>query len=353
MSGAPGTPPLVRAEDLAALAAGLFRHAGVNEADAALWARGLVWANLRGVDSHGLLRIPRYLSLLANGGIRADADMKVLVSAGAIALLDADLVPGPVGMGRAMDLALERAREVHAGCCVARNITHAGAVGMYALRAAEAGMAGLVMTASKPLMAYHGSRDSVLSTNPIAIAIPAGKHAPLVLDMSTATATVAMGKIQQAKHVGKPIPEGWGLGAAGNPTTNAEAVETLTPMAGPKGSGLSLMIECLASLVAGNPIIAPALSGVAPESMNGVAIALDISAFGPVDVFQAEVDTLAETIAVQATDRETERLLLPGQRGDAELARRQRDGIPLPKGVWNGLETAAKAAGLLMPETLT
>lgn len=350
MTGKTSNVAVVSAEALQQLAVGLFIHAGVAKPDAELWARGLVWANLRGVDSHGVLRIPRYLALLAKGEINAKAEMKVLVSAGAIALLDADLAPGPVGMGRAMDLAIERAKEVHAGWCVARNITHAGAVGMYALRAAEAGMAGLVMTASKPLMAYHGSRNSVLSTNPIAIAIPAGNRPPLVLDMSTAT--VALGKIAQARHVGKPIPEGWGLDAAGDPTTDAEKVETLTPMAGPKGSGLSLMIECLASLVAGNPVIAPALTGVPPVSMNGIAIALDISAFGQVEQFRSDVDVLAETIAAQPTDTETERLLLPGERGDAELERRQREGIPLPPGVWSGLATAAEAAGLSMPSTL-
>ncbi|MFL1461598.1 Ldh family oxidoreductase [Roseococcus sp. DSY-14] len=335
---------------LEALAAGIFRHAGVAAADAAIWARVLVWANARGVDSHGVLRIPRYLELLAKGEIKARPAMRVLTEAGGIALLDADRAPGPVGMGRAMELAIGRARAVHVGWCVARNITHAGAVGFYAQQAAEAGMIGMAMTASLPLMAYHGSRGSVVSTNPITIAVPAGKRPPLVLDM--ATATVALGKIQNARNAGTPIPEGWGLDAAGQATTDPAAVATLTPMAGPKGSGLSLMIECLASLVAGNPVIAPALQGAAGTNMNGVAIALDVAAFGPEAQFRAEVDALADAVAAQPPAPGTERLLLPGDRGRAEAERRARDGIPLPPGTLKGLQAAAEASGMPMPALL-
>ena len=199
----------VAAEALETLVTGLFRSAGVTAHDASVWAQSLVWANLRGVDSHGVMRIPRYLELLSRGDINAKHEMRVLRAQGAIGLLDADRAPGPVGMRRAMVIAIERAREAHIGWCVARNTTHAGAVGQYALQAAEVGMVGLVMTASVPLMAYHGSREAVVSTNPIAIAVPAGRRSPLLLDM--ATATVALGKIQNARQAGKTVPEGWGL----------------------------------------------------------------------------------------------------------------------------------------------
>jgi ureidoglycolate dehydrogenase (NAD+) len=348
MSAAGEASPRIAPADLQALVEGIFTSAGVVTTDAALWARVLVWANLRGADSHGVLRIPRYLELLEKGEIRRRPGMRILTERGAIALLDADRAPGPVGMGRAMDLAVGRARETHVGWCVARNITHAGAVGYYALQAAEAGMVGMVMTASLPLMAYHGSRGAVVSTNPIAIAVPAARRPPLLLDM--ATATVALGKIQNARNAGRDIPEGWGLDAEGQPTTDPAAVATLTPMAGPKGSGLSLMIECLASLAAGNPVIAPALGGAGGTNMNGTAIALDIAAFGSEDAFRRDVDALAEAVANQPAAPGVERLLLPGDRGSAEAARRQHDGIPLPAGTLKGLQAAVAAAGLPMPE---
>nr|WP_305123193.1 Ldh family oxidoreductase [Roseomonas sp. GC11] len=335
---------------LEALVAGIFRHAGVAEGDALFWARSLVTANLRGVDSHGVLRVPRYLEWLASGEIKARPEMRLLRESGAIALLDADRAPGPVGMARAMEIAIARAREVHVGWCVARDITHAGAVGQYVLQAAEAGMVGLVMTASGPLMAYHGSQGPVVSTNPIAIGIPARDRPPLVLDM--ATATVALGKIQQARQSGRPVPEGWGVDAQGLPTTDAAAIATLLPMAGAKGSGLSLMIECLASLVAGNPVLAPALSGRKGTRMNGTAVALDVTAFGEPGAFAAEVDALAEVVLAQPPAPGVERLLLPGERGDVVRVLRQEEGIPLPAAVWKQLAAAAAAAGLAMPEPL-
>ena len=153
----------------------------------------LVWSNLRGTDSHGVLRIPRYIELLGKNAINSAPVMRVERRAGAISLLEADLAPGPAAMSRAMKEAIACARDVHIGWCAARNITHAGAIGYFALQAAEAGMAGIVMTASGPMMAYHGARVPGVSSNPIAIAFPAADRPAFLLDMSTAT--VAMGKV--------------------------------------------------------------------------------------------------------------------------------------------------------------
>jgi ureidoglycolate dehydrogenase (NAD+) len=341
----------VTAEALEALVTGLFRSAGVTTSDASVWAQSLVWANLRGVDSHGVMRIPRYLELLSQGEINGKHEMRVLLAQGAIGLLDADRAPGPVGMKRAMAIAIERAREAHIGWCVARNTTHAGAVGQYALQAAEVGMVGLVMTASVPLMAYHGSREAVVSTNPIAIAVPAGRRTPLLLDM--ATATVALGKIQNARQTGKTVPDGWGLDSDGNPTTDPSRIKTLTPMAGPKGSGLSLMIECLTSLMASNPVLVPALGGAAGTNMNGLAIAVDTSAFLPEEEFRREVDAVAAAITAQPTQSGTDRLLLPGERGEMEEKARRIEGIPVPGGVWTSLASAAAKAQLEMPKPVS
>jgi ureidoglycolate dehydrogenase (NAD+) len=118
--------------------------------------KSLVWANLRGVDSHGVLRIPGYVERLKSKAINPAPDMRVERRSGAIAVLEADRAPGAVAMAMAMDEAIARAREVHVGWCAARNITHAGAVGYFALQAANVGMAGIVMSASGPMMAYHG-----------------------------------------------------------------------------------------------------------------------------------------------------------------------------------------------------
>jgi len=146
---------VIPSANLQRFASALFEAAGVAPPMADEWARSLVWANLRGVDSHGVLRIPGYLERLKTKAINPAPDMRVEQRSGAVAVLEADRAPGAVAMAKAMDEAIARAREVHVGWCAARNITHAGAVGYFALQAANAGMAGIVMSASGPMMAYH------------------------------------------------------------------------------------------------------------------------------------------------------------------------------------------------------
>src|SRR5215469_3820247 len=298
--------------DLTTFAAAIFAAAGVEPQMAARWAEAVVWANLRGVDSHGVIRIPRYVDLLRKGSTNPRPQMRLERSAGAVAVLDADRAPGAIGMARAMDEAIARARQVHVGWCAAKNITHAGAVGYFALAAARAGMAGIVMTASGPLMAYHGARVAGVSTNPIAIAVPGNARRPLVLDMSTST--VANGKVLGARDKGEPVPVGWGLDADGHDTTDPKRIATLLPLGGPKGSGLSLMIECLTSLAVGSPLISLALAGGLADDpfLNGVAIAIDLAALGDLDKFTTEVDRLGDAIRALPRAEGIDRILLPG-----------------------------------------
>jgi ureidoglycolate dehydrogenase (NAD+) len=343
---------VVRGPDLERFASALFQATGVAGAMADEWARSLVWANLRGVDSHGVLRVPGYIDRLKQKVINPAPDMRVQMRSGAIAVLEADRAPGAVAMARAMAEAIARAREVHVGWCAARNITHAGAVGYFALQAADAGMAGIVMSASGPMMAYHGAKVAGVSTNPLAIAFPAANRPPFLLDMSTST--VAMGKVMSARDAGRAIPLGWGMDAAGRETTDPRKVATLLPLGGAKGSGLSFMIECLCSVAAGNPIIAPALAaGGALDApfLNGVAIAVDLAAFGDRERILAEADELGRRIAALPRDERVERIYLPGERGDGILRERMRAGIPLPQGTWSRLLAAAVELGVTPPVT--
>jgi ureidoglycolate dehydrogenase (NAD+) len=348
MSLASNTSVLVSAPDLQRFAAELLQASGVSADIAAEWAKSLVWSNLRGVDSHGVLRIPRYIELLGKNAINSAPVMRVEKKAGAIAVLEADLAPGPVAMSRAMKEAIACARDVHIGWCAARNITHAGAIGYFALQAAEAGMAGIVMTASGPMMAYHGARVAGVSTNPIAIAFPAVQK-PFLIDMSTAT--VAMGKVLNARDAGRQVPLDWGIDTDGRPTTDPKRISTLLPLGGPKGSGLSFMIECLCSLTVGNPIIAQALeSGGSLDSpfLNGVAIAIDLSAFGDVEAIRSEAERLGAAISA-LPEANAGGILLPGERGDRVLQERERNGIPIPSGTWSRLLAAAEKLGVGTP----
>ncbi len=336
---------------LAEFVAALFEKAGVAPSLAAEWTKSLIWANLRGVDSHGVLRVPHYLDRLKHGAINPAPRMRVERRAGAVIVLEADRAPGSVAMTRAMAEAIDSARKLHIGWCAARNITHAGAVGYIALQAAQSGMAEIVMTASGPFMAYHGARTAGVSTNPLAIAFPAGKRAPYLLDMSTST--VAMGKLLSARDSGRDIPRGWGIDAQGRDTTDPAKVRTLLPMAGAKGSGLSFMIECLCSLALHNPIIADALEAggkLDNPFLNGVALALDLSAFGDVDDIRAQADRLGECILALSPADGVERIFLPGERGDSIMQERERNGIPLPHGTWARLRAAATELGVTPPD---
>ncbi|TMK15893.1 MAG: Ldh family oxidoreductase [Alphaproteobacteria bacterium] len=325
---------VIASADLQRFASALFAAAGVAPPMADEWAKSLVWANLRGVDSHGVLRIPGYIERLKTKAINPAPDMRVERRSGAIAILEADRAPGAVAMAMAMDEAIARAREVHVGWCAARNITHAGAVGYFALQAANAGMAGIVMSASGPMMAYHGAKVAGVSSNPLAIAFPARNRPPLLLDMSTSN--VAMG----------------GLDAQGRDTTDPRKLATLLPLGGAKGSGLSFMIECLCSLTVDNPIIASALAAggkLDAPFLNGVAIALDLAAFGDRARILGEADRLARLIAALPPADGVERIYLPGERGDSILQARMRDGIPLPQGTWSRLLACAKALAVAPP----
>jgi ureidoglycolate dehydrogenase (NAD+) len=341
---------VIASADLERFASALFAAAGVAPAMADEWAKSLVWANLRGVDSHGVLRIPGYIERLKTGAINPTPQMRVEKRAGAVAVLEADRAPGAVAMATAMAEAIARAREAHVGWCAARNITHAGAVGYFALQAASAGMIGMVMSASGPMMAYHGAKVAGVSSNPLAIAFPASNRPPLLLDMSTST--VAMGKVMSARDAGQDIPLGWGLDAEGRDTTDPKKLATLLPLGGPKGSALSFMIECLCSLMVGNPIIAPALAAGGKLDLpflNGVAIAVDLAAFGDRQRILDDADRLARHIAALPPDDRVERIYLPGERGDAVLRERTRTGIPLPQGTWSRLVACAKALGVSPP----
>ena len=342
---------IVTAGALRDFAARVFVACDVGADDAALWADLLVWANLRGVDSHGVLRIPRYIQTLANGNINARPNITLDRRAGAIAVIDCDNAPGPVGMSHAMEEAIERAREVHIGWCIARNVTHSGAIGYYGQIAAKAGMAGMVMIASRPMMAYHGSRVAALSTNPLAIAVPGGDHPPLSLDM--ASSAVSMGKVLEARDAGEAIPDGWALDASGHMTNDPGEAAILMPLGGAKGSGLSLMMECLVSIMGANPLIEEILRpGGDPTGFrqNGLAIAIDIAAFIGLDEYGKQVDDLAAALKVLPKADGVDEIYAPGERGDAVLAEREQHGIPIPKGTWDRLADAVGPLGVAMPE---
>ncbi len=327
----------------------LVKH-GARAEDASIVAQGLVWANLRGGDGHGVSRLPRYVKLLASGDIDAQARPRVIPDCGATLMLDGGHGFGPVAVMDAAARAIERAKQTGVCFALIRHTTHTGAIGRYAQWIAERGCAALLMGAGPTLMAYHGARVASMATSPIAIAVPSSKG-PIALDMSSST--ISNGKILQARATGAALPEGTVLTAAGEPTTDAKQAEILLPLGGPKGSGLALMFEMLASVLAGAPIQAPALG---PQKRtrhtgNTAMLAIDIETFRPLVDFQTDADTLAAVIKALPRQPGFDEILLPGERGNRTAAARRKTGIPIPAKLWEELAALAKADGVRMPDS--
>jgi ureidoglycolate dehydrogenase (NAD+) len=343
---------LVDATSLKAFTEKVFAEAGMPPEDAAVEAEVLVWANLRGVDSHGVLRIPSYLRSIEGGGMNPTPDIKVTQDTPAMALIDADWAFGPVVTTRAMELAMSKAREVGIGWVLIRNATHQGAMGYYTTMAVEQGMIGLATVSNLPNMAPYGARVRGLHNSPLSIGAPAGRHEPLILDMATSVA--AHGKISLAIDKGIDIPEGWALDKDGKITTSPDAVATLLPFGGYKGSDLAMMLECMTGLMVGNPMIAPKLADTPlhPASQNSFVAAMDIGTFTELDKYKADVDALIDAIKSLPKAAGIDEILVPGEPEARVRERRLREGIPLPDGTVRNLRLAADQLGLVPPTWL-
>jgi len=331
----------------------VFVQVGLPPKDAETEAEVLVWANLRGVDSHGVLRIPWYVRNVDTGQMNPRPNIRVEKETAATLLIEADHAFGPVVTVLAMNLAIEKAKEVGIGWALIRNTTHQGAMGYYALMAAQEGMAGLAIVCSPPNMAPYGAKAAGVHNSPIAIAVPAKRHRPLVLDMATSIA--AGGKVSLAVDKGVPIPEGWALNQDGNPTTDPREARILMPAGGYKGSGLALMFECLSSLMVGNPLLEPVLLG--PEksrihTQNSIVAAINIGTFTAVESYKEHTDNLIRGLKALPRAEGFEEILVPGEPEDRAYDERVRNGIPLPEGTIRNLRSIAERFKVKLPPGL-
>ena len=354
--GTTGKPAkiVVDADELKGLVAGIFRVRGSSAADAAAVADALVWANLRGVDSHGVSRVPRYLELFDKGESVADAEPTVERPRAAIAIVDAHAAPGPVAMNRAADEAIAGARECGIGWASVRGTVHTGAIGYYASRIADAGMAAVGVVAGVPNMAYAGAKGAAVATSPLAVAVPAGKHELVLLDM--ATAVMALGRIAQLKAAGRELPPGVALTADGEPTTDPALAKVPTPVGGAKGAGLSLVFEMLASGLTANPIVPSYHSGSKEgrrHRQNGFLLAIDVAAFLPLNEFTQAIDETVDAIKSLPVAAGTSEILVPGERGRRTAAERTAGGIPLGQKVWRELTEIATTLDVAVPAPLS
>jgi ureidoglycolate dehydrogenase (NAD+) len=343
---------IVGHEELSGFIRAALEGKGAHPEDAATVADGLVWANLRGIDGHGVSRLPFYLRMIERGEIDVSARPALTQDRAATFVLDGGRGFGAVAMMQAIVLAAERAAK--AGVCfgLVRATTHTGAIGRYVQWMAERGCAATIMGAGPAFVAYHGARVPSLGTSPIAIAVPRGDGA-IVLDM--ATSAISNGTILQARATGASLPPNSALTKEGEPTTDPNRAEVLLPLGGAKGSGLGFMFEMLASVLAGAPIQARALGPERRKSLsqNIAILAVDIAAFQRVVDFARDADELAAVIKALPRQHGFDEIRLPGERAARTEAVRRKSGIPIPGKLWEELRATAEVHGIELPRVFS
>lgn len=325
--------------------------AGMRAAHAGAVADTLLYADLRGVGSHGVARLGSYLDRVKAGVMQVDPEMAVTRDMPSAALLDAANGFGQLAGIKAMELAIDKAGQTGAGAVVVAHSNHFGVAAYFVEMAARAGKLGIVMTNASPAMVPWNTRVPLLGTNPIAFGVPAGSEAPIVLDMSTSL--VARGKIRLAALTGQKIPLGWAVDAEGLPTEDAAAAMkgSLAPVGGPKGAGLSLVIDLLTGVLS-NSAMTGQVRNIAdtsgPSATGHLFIALDVAAFIEPAVFGAAVDGVIRHIrGLPSADGSPVRL--PGEIEAQTMAQRRADGIPVPQDVIAALTELAGRLELAAP----
>ena len=340
------------AEALRALTASIFEAHDVPRPDAERVAECLVNADLRGVSSHGVARIPIYTDRLRRGLVNPRPNLVVERSMTVGARVDADNALGFVSGTRAMGEAVTIAREHGVGIVFVRRSTHYGMAASYLMQAVEAGLAAYAFTNASPAMPVWGGREPLLGTSPFAFAAPCG-DTPVVLDM--ALSVVARGKVRRAAAKGEAIPLGWALDADGNPTTDAQKGYdgVVLPMGGAKGSGLSLMMEIVAGVMSGS-----AFGGAVgnqykdfenPQDVGHCFMALRPDLFMPAEEYEARMGELRERCKTAPRASGVEEILLPGEPEARRHAERLRTGIPVEAADVDMLAGEAERAGVAMP----
>lgn len=336
-------------EVLQSFCGAVFEKLGLPPEDARIAADAIVGSNLRGIDTHGVIRMPVYCAKLKGGFINPRPDLHPLRERKGTALIDGANGFGQIVGYRAMELAIRKARDVGVSCVSVRNSNHFGTCAHYSMMALRQDMIGLAFTNSSAQIAPTGGAEKMLANNPWSIAVPAGERFPVVLDM--ANSVVARGKIRQAAKEGRAIPLDWAVDRQGRPTTDPKAALEgfLLPVGGYKGYGITLMVDLLTGVLA-NSAYGPRVQGLdVVEALGGVGhtfMAIDIAAFDDLVAFKSRLDRYIDEIKGSQKAREAEEIYLPGELEFLREAERRNAGIPLHINIVNDLRQLARETGV-------
>jgi LDH2 family malate/lactate/ureidoglycolate dehydrogenase len=340
--------PVVSADGLRDWSAHVLEAAGVASGRAALVAESLVAASLRGVDSHGIHLLSSYLDQIAAGDVDVAAAGEVVTESCACLLYDAQNGLGQVVANICCGHAIRLAREHGLGLVTARESNHFGAAGFWAMKIAGAGQIGMVFCNASPIVAPWQGKEGRFGTNPICMAVPAGRRDQWMLDM--ATTTVAANKIFKAHTNGEPsIPAGWAMDRDGVPTTDTGAAYAglLMPLGGYKGSGLAMMVEILCGALSGGAM-STELGGLRIRGKRFRAsqtfLAIDAARIQP--DFAERVDWLIGRVKDTAPASGFDEVLVANEPELRTERERRAEGIPIPDGTWKALLESARRFGV-------
>ena len=319
--------------------------------DADITASLMVKSDLTGADGHGIFRLPAYLKRIRAGGINLHPNIHIEREQGATALINGDNALGHLVMNKAVDLAIEKVKQ-HSVCWIGSHYgNHSGAASVYVRKLAEQGYIAIYMAVGNANhMAPWGGIDLLLSTNPIAIAVPAGDHPIVLLDIATTVA--AYGKVKVAAQKGESIPEGWMMDRQGKPITDPQKSSegSLLPIGGYKGYGLAVMIGLLAGALNNAAVGKGTIDFNAHHDLitntGQTIIAIDPSAFGDKDAFIGRVIDLVEDLKRSSTLPGVKEIRVPGDGAAKTMLERAKYGIPVSPELLEALNTCAKECGI-------
>ena len=342
----------VAPRSLHALVREIFEAAGSEADEAESLAEHLVTANLVGHDSHGIVRVSKYIQWAARGDVVPNRHARPVTDRGAAMLVDGDFGYGQVIAKEAMDLLANRTRQHGFALVALRNAAHIGRVGAWPEQLAAAGLISVHFVNTSGfgiLVAPHGGSDRRMSANPIAAGAPRSDGPPIVLDM--ATSIIAEGKIQMMRNKGEPLPEGMVLDGHGIPTRDpaafyADLPGAILPFGAHKGYGLSVFCELLAGSLSGGSASNPSNPTAGRLVNNMLSFAVDPDLFGSGVDFAGDTARFVEWITGSPPSQPGGEVLIPGEIEAKTRERRERDGIPVDDTTWNQLESSARKLGV-------
>ncbi len=342
--------------DLKSFCKQVYQRVGVPDDEADIVADLLVRADLRGVETHGVTRLPIYIQRLQRGYVRAECKMTIVKEKGATAFVEAHGSMGHVVSYRAMEMVIQKAMEFGMGWVSVKDSGHFGVAGLFPMMALEKGLIGYVVTNSAPMMAPYGGRERILGNNPLSFAFPADRYPAIVLDMSISV--VSSGKLILCRKKGEKIPLGWAYDKDGLPTEDPyegyEGGGFLAAIGEYKGYGMILAHEMLTSVLTGGKWT-QYIKSLYEEDRTGIQgtchsfMAIDPDCFAGREKFKKDMDQYIQTIKESRKAKNAEEILMPGEPEYRTEAKRLKEGIPLAPATTKELVTLGGPFGISLP----